>query len=81
MYLLTSVTAYNFRNITVNVLKRFCKYGFMFDKIFYRADDQNMESNHGESSIHKNAYYASRMTLLCVFANHNYVPIYLMGKY
>ena len=53
----------------------------MFDKIFNWAYDQNMKSNHGESSIHKKAYYASGMTLLHVFANHNYVLIYLVGKY
>ena len=53
----------------------------MFDKIFNWAYDQNMKSNHSESNIHKNAYYASGMTLLHVFANHNYVPIYLVGKY
>ena len=53
----------------------------MFDKIFNWAYDQNMKSNHGESSIHKKAYYASGMTLIHVFANHNYVLIYLVGKY
>ena len=75
------VATKNFINLTIYVLKRLCKYCFMFDKIFNWAYDQNMKSNHGESCIHKKAYYASGMTLFHVFANHNYVLIYLVGKY
>ena len=56
-------------------MKRFSKCGFMFDKIFYRTYDKKIKSNHSESSIHKKAYYASRMTLFHVFANHNYVVV------